>query len=150
MEIIINKDIRKVKTKDLGMFSFKEAGFLALAVGLGAGIFFLEKKVLGFEKINYYLMIIPMAIPLIFGFFKPFGLTFWQFCKTYIQETFVKPSVYTLSYQSENEIELNYEDLVKVYGIEYFTGDDLLSDFKIDRTSPEFKNELKKANKLGI
>ena len=86
MEIIINKDIRKVKTKDLGMFSFKEAGFLALAVGLGAGIFFLEKKVLGFEKINYYLMIIPMAIPLIFGFFKPFGLTFWQFCKTYIQD----------------------------------------------------------------
>ena len=35
MEIQITQDIRKYKTKDIGNFSLKEAGFLATGIGLG-------------------------------------------------------------------------------------------------------------------
>ena len=31
MEVQISQDIRKYKTKDIGNFSFKEAGFVAVA-----------------------------------------------------------------------------------------------------------------------
>lgn len=150
MEIIINRDIRNVKTKDIWIFSWKQAAFLAIALVLGAGIYLLEMKVFHFESVNYYLMIIPMAVPLVFGFLRPFGMSFWQFCKTYINETLIKPAVYTTLYESEEDIQLDYEELIKTYGEEYFTGTDLLSDFKIDRTSPEFKAELKKAESLGF
>lgn len=148
MEIIINQDIRKVKTKDLGMFSFKEAGFLAVSVGIGAGIFVLEKKVFKFEEVQYYLIIIPMMIPLVFGFLKPFGMSFWTFCKTYINETFIKPPIYNDIYESLDDIELDYESLIEEYGEEYFMETpDFLSDFKIDKTSPDFKADAKKYHK---
>lgn len=150
MEIIINKDIRNVKTKDIWIFSWKQAGFLAIAIGIGAGIILLEKKVFHFEKINYLIPLVPMAIPLVFGFLRPFGMSFWQFCKTYINEAVIRPKTYNASFESEDDIVLDYEELIETYGIEYFTGDDLLSDFKLDRTSPEFKSELKKAENLGF
>lgn len=152
MEIIINRDIRKVKTKDLWIFSWKQAGYMAIALILGAGILLLERKVFHFEKINWYLAIIPMFVPLIFGFFNPFGLSFSDFLKTYINETFVKPQVYSAVYEDPSEIELDYDELIKTYGEEYVVdyGDDLLADFKLDRTSPEFKAELKKADSLGF
>ena len=150
MEIIINKDIRNVKTKDIWIFSWKQAGFLAIALAVGGGIILLEKKVFHFKEINYLIPLIPMVIPLLFGFLRPFGMSFWQFLRTYVNEAVIKPKVYNASYDSEEDISLDYEELINTYGIEYFTGDELLSDFKIDRTSPEFKAELKKADSLGF
>lgn len=152
MEIIINKDIRKVKTKDVWIFSWKQALSVAVATAIGGGILFLELKVFHFESINYYLMLIPMTIPLIFGFVKPFGMTFTQFLKTYVKENFTSPQTYTCTYKSVEEIESEFDwnELLDTYGEEIAYGDDLLSDFKLDRTSPEFKNELKKAQTLGF
>mgnify|MGYP002707313426 CR=1 FL=1 len=63
MEVQISQDIRKYKTKDIGNFSFKEAGFVA--VGLAAA--FLTYKLAGDVSIAF----IPLAIVLIIGFFKP-------------------------------------------------------------------------------
>lgn len=74
MEIPINQDIRRYKTKDIGGFSFKEAGFIAIALGAA----FATYKLLG----SIEAAIIPMAIVLIVGFFKPFGMTFIQFLRT--------------------------------------------------------------------
>lgn len=83
MEIPITKDIRKFKTKDVGNFSFKEAGFIA---GAGAIGFFLYKM-----TENLYVTLPPAAIILVFGFFKPFGLSFWTFIKTFVKERFLTP-----------------------------------------------------------
>lgn len=86
MEIQITQDIRKYKTKDIGNFSFKEAGFLA--VGIGAG--FLVYKLTG----NMEGAVLPMMIVFVIGFFKPFGMTFPQFLKTVVKESILTPRIY--------------------------------------------------------
>ena len=83
MEIPVTKDIRKFKTKDVGNFSFAEAGFIAGAGAIG----FLLYKLTG----NIYIAVPPAAIILVFGFFKPFGLSFWTFIKTFVKERFLTP-----------------------------------------------------------
>lgn len=94
MEIQITQDIRKFKTKDIGNFSFKEAGFLAL----GAGAAFLTYKLTN----SFDLCIVPIFIVVVVAFFKPFGLTFIQFTRTVLKES-LSPQTYI------NETDFTYE-----------------------------------------
>jgi hypothetical protein len=103
MEIPISQDIRKFKTKDVGNFSFKEAGFIAAAAIVGFAVY----KAAG----TYEYAIPPAAIVLVFGFLKPFGLTFTQFIRTVVREQ-LSPRVYIW----ESDFEYDKETLKKYYG----------------------------------
>lgn len=103
LEIQISQDIRKFKTKDIGNFSFKEAGFLV--AGLAAG--FLVYKLSG----SLELAIPPAGIILIIGFFKPYGMSAIQFLRTVGKEKLT-----TQCYINETDFEYNCEDFKELYG----------------------------------
>ena len=103
MEIKINKDIRKYKTKDIGNFSFKETGFIALGVGLA----YVTYKFTN----NINIAIAPMLLVLVVGFFRPFGMTFIQFLRTVVKDN-VTPQVYY--YETDNQY--NPDELERLYG----------------------------------
>lgn len=83
MEINISQDIRKYKTKDVGNFSFKEAGFLAIGFGLA----FVTYKLTNSLEIA----IIPFGLVAVFAFLKPYGMTCWQFLQTVGREQLIPP-----------------------------------------------------------
>ena len=99
MEIQIAQDIRKYKTKDIGNFSLKEAGFLAVGIGLG----FLVYKLTG----SYEYAIPPTGVVLAFGFLKPYGMTLPQFFKTVAKEMFFSPKIYI----NESDFEYDPDDI---------------------------------------
>jgi len=103
LEIQISQDIRKFKTKDVGNFSFKEAGFIVLGLGVG----FLTYKIFG----KFETAIIPMGVVLVFGFFKPYGMSFLQFIRTVGKET-LTPQCYI----NETDFEYNFDDFEELYG----------------------------------
>lgn len=105
MEVNITQDIRKFKTKDIGNFSFKETGFIIVAVGIG----YLTYKITG----NFDTAIIPAMIPLAFGFFKPMGMSLLTFIRT-VGKELVSPQVYI------NETDFVYEpdEFDELYGEE--------------------------------
>lgn len=103
LEIQIGQDIRKYKTKDVGNFSFKEAGFLA--AGLAAG--FLTYKLTGSLEIAIF----PAGIVLILGFFKPYGMSAIQFMKTVVKE-----SLTTQCYINETDFEYDPNEFEELYG----------------------------------
>ena len=100
MEIPISQDIRKYKTKDVGNFSFKEAGYLAL--GIGAAI-------LGYNLFGKSLeaAIIPMGLILVVGFIKPYGMSFIQFVRTVGREK-TSPSTYIYETDFEYDTKRSY------------------------------------------
>lgn len=103
MDIQISQDIRKYKTKDVGNFSFKEAGFIALSLGAA----YLTYKLTNGDMEK---ALLPMLLILVFGFVKPFGLTFYQFLRTVIKEDMFTPR----TYYNETDFEYDpseYEDL---------------------------------------
>lgn len=118
MEIIINQDIRKFKTKDIGNFSFKEAGFIVLAAVVGYGTYALEK--IQFEEAQMESCVLVAAIPLVIGFLKPFGMTFIQFIKTYVSEKFITPSVY----KWRSDFVYQMDEFGEIYGEEYAISDE--------------------------
>lgn len=83
MEIEINQDIRKFKVKDIGPFSFKQAGFLALGGGVGYLLYSATNTL--------EMAIIPAALIAAFGFLKPFGMSFMQAMKLLIKESTIPP-----------------------------------------------------------
>lgn len=103
MEIKISQDIRKYKTKDIGNFSFKEAGFIATGVATG----FLVYKLTG----SFELAVPPVGVIMIFGFFKPYGMTAWQFIKTVLKE-----SLLPQCYINETDFEYNADEWKELYG----------------------------------
>lgn len=103
MEIQISQDIRKFKTKDIGNFSFKEAGFLAAGMAVG---FLIYRLTGGFE-----LAIPPAAIILIIGFFKPYGMSVIQFLRTVVKEKLT-----TQCYINETDFEYNCDEFKELYG----------------------------------
>lgn len=115
MEIIVNQDIRKFKTKDIGNFSFKEVAFLVAAAGLAYGTYYLQKNILMMESVSTFPCILLAAIPLLFGFFKPQGMSFMQFLKTVVKENMIDPKVYI--WESDYEPDLN--NLGELFGEEY-------------------------------
>lgn len=111
MELKISKDIRTFKTKDVGMFSFKEAGYIAVAGILAYGGYIVEKNVLNFEEINVFLLVPLPLIVLCVGFLKPFGLTFPQFVRTVFLEWVVDPKIYV--WESDFVYDLDGDNLAK-------------------------------------
>lgn len=105
MEIKISQDLRKFKTKDIGNFSLKEAGYLALGVG---SAFITYKLTEGSLELAF----IPMAIILVIGFFKPFGLTFFEFTRTVLQENLFSPRQYIW----ETDFEYDPNEFEELYG----------------------------------
>lgn len=137
MELKFSSDIRKFKTKDVGNFSFKEAGFIALGCVTAIGMWWLQKNVMHIEP-NVGLCIPIPAIILAFGFVKPFGMTFYQFIRTVVMEWVIEPKVYI--WESDVEFDLDEmklsEDEKQLY---------LLSDENI--STPLTKKELKELEK---
>lgn len=103
MEIKISQDIRKYKTKDIGKFSFQEAAYIA--AGFGAG--FLTYK---FTK-SLEVAMIPTIIIFVFGFFKPYGLTFMQFIRTVVKE-----SLMPQCFINETDFEYDLSEFKSLYG----------------------------------
>ena len=103
MEIRISQDIRKFKTKDIGNFSFKEAGFLAV----GASLAFVAYKLSG----SFEIAIVPMFVVIVFGFFKPLGMSFMEFIRTV-----VKDKLSTQLYINETDFEYEPDGFDELYG----------------------------------
>lgn len=101
MEIEVNQDIRKFKVKDIGPFSFKQAGFLVL----GGGIGYLMYASTGAMEIA----IIPAALVAAFGFIKPFGMSFMQALKLLAKEMTVPPF-----YEYESDFVYSEENMEKL------------------------------------
>lgn len=87
MQIPINTDLRKFKAKDIGNFTFKEAGFLVAGMIVGAVLYFIQ------DDPNIALCVIPAGLIIVAGFFKPFGLPMEQFLQTIFLEMFLYPKV---------------------------------------------------------
>lgn len=103
MEIQISQDIRKYKTKDIGNFSFKEAGYIA--GGMAAA--FLTYKLTQSTEVAIF----PLGIILILGFFKPYGMSCIQFIRTVGKETFT-PQCYI----NETDFEYDCTEFQELYG----------------------------------
>ncbi len=101
MEIEVNQDIRKFKVKDIGPFSFKQAGFIVL----GGGVGYLMYTVTNALPIS----IIPAALVMAFGFLKPFGMTFTQAIKLLMKEMTVPPC-----YEYETDFVYDEDELKKL------------------------------------
>jgi hypothetical protein len=99
MEIPISGDIRKIQSKDIGNFSFKQAAFLAG----GCLSAFVTFKLVG----NLEIALIPMMIIVVFGFFKPYGMSFFTFLRTFAYEKIFSPQEYV----NENDFEVDEETL---------------------------------------
>lgn len=131
MEIRISQDIRKFKTKDLGNFSFKEIGFIVFGVGAGALTYRLTGS-------SLETALIPTFIILIIGFFKPFGLSFFEFVRTVLKENLLSPKMYIWETDFEydpNEFDELYDEKIAIP-----------SSWNVIQTEQESKN--KKIQKL--
>lgn len=74
MEIKINTDVSKYKTKDFLMFSRKEIPYVVVAVVAFVLLKLLTKNAFGEEsELGKLLPLLGCAIPLAFGFWKPKG-----------------------------------------------------------------------------
>lgn len=87
MQVPINTDLRKFKAKDIGNFTFKEAGFLVAGMIVGAVLYFIQ------DDPNIALCVIPAGLIIVAGFFKPFGLPMEEFLQTIFLEMFLYPKV---------------------------------------------------------
>lgn len=103
MEIPISQDIRKYKTKDVGNFSFKEAGFIAL--GLGAAV--VTYKLAG-NSIEVALL--PMMVIIAIGFLKPYGMSFFEFVRTVVADK-LTPQTYI----NETDFQYNPDEFDELY-----------------------------------
>ena len=114
MEIAISRDIRKYKTKDVGNFSFKEAGVIVLACASAFMVFKMSGK--GIDEIESVipLMLIPMALILVTGLFKPYGIQFPRYALIIIKDK-LEPKIYPWKTDFTYEPE-NYGE---IYGNEY-------------------------------
>ena len=107
MDIPISQDIRKYKTKDIGNFSFKEAGFIVIGFGLA----FITYKLTG-DSLE--LAFLPLIIVLALAFLKPYGMSCIQFLRIFIREKML-PSVFI----NETDFEYDMDKLEAEYGKEY-------------------------------
>ncbi len=127
MEVRISQDIRRYKTKDVGIFSFAEAGCIALAIGAGFAGYRLFGSV---EKAT-----VPIVIILVAGFLKPFGMSCAAFFRTVLMEM-MSPRVYPC------ETDFIY-DLDELYAEETGGPAPPDEDFPVKRTREEQKQIIK-------
>ena len=97
MQIIINKDIREYKVKDIGPLTLREAGFAILAI---ATIFIsrsIQRALFGtYISLFLYIPAIPWVL---LGFIKPCGLPFEKWFKSVFTENFLNPRNRPFSYE---------------------------------------------------
>lgn len=107
MEIQISQDIRKFKTKDIGNFTFKEAAYLAVAAVTGFAVYKLTGR--------FEIALVPAAIILIIGFFKPFGMSAITFFRTVVKENLTAQC-----YINETDFVYDYDEFKEFYGEDVF------------------------------
>ena len=115
MEVMINRDIREYAVKDVGPFTLKQAGCLAIAAVCGYGVFFLEKHFLGLTSVNEFqiISILIAALPgIAFGFIRPYKLSLWQYLRTIMFENILSPKI------RKYESDFDYESFIKEHPIE--------------------------------
>lgn len=125
LEIKISQDIRKYKTKDIGNFSFKEAGFLAGAATVGFGAYKLTNSI--------EIAIIPTAVILVIGFFKPYGMSAIQFFRTVVKENMTSQC-----YINETDFQYDKDEFEKLYG------DDVVIPTTWDEVTPQTPPKINK------
>lgn len=119
MEIKISQDIRKFKTKDIAMFSLKEAGFIAGALIIGYVAHFMLKLSL---EITGLCMIPVLAI----GFVKPFGLSLPKFLGI-ISKDLLEPREF--GYGSDFVYDLEDDTVRELYGEDYVISEERLTKY---------------------
>lgn len=137
MEIKISQDIRKFKTKDVGNFSFKEAGYIAIAMAVGFAVYRLTKK------LEYAIPFV--GVILIVGFFKPYGMSFVQFLRTVVRERMT-----TQCYINETDFKYNYDEFEELYGKEVaaYYSKEVSVDSDVNQTNASTK--INKKDRLRI
>lgn len=89
MQIIINKDIREYKAKDIGPLTLREAGFAILAIFTIFASRAIQRALLGtYISLLLYIPAIPWIL---LGFIKPCGLPFEKWFKSVFIENFLNP-----------------------------------------------------------
>ena len=138
MTIQVNTDLRKFKAKDIGNFTFKEAGFIVIGIAIGALLYFLQS---GEEK-NLALALIPAAIVMVFGFLKPFGMEMKDAIRYVFPEKFMYPKI--LKWDSDYIHE--EDEAKKLFGDDYE-----LVYFGLEDNHPEAaqKGKTKKNKKIS-
>jgi hypothetical protein len=131
MEINISQDIRKYKTKDIGNFSFKEAGFLVIGFGLA----FITYKITNSLEVSIF----PFAIVAVFAFLKPYGMTCWQFLRTVGKEKLVPRTLI-----NETDYVYDMDELRKEYkDFNVVDTDELIQSSAADNKKPnKFEEDL--------
>lgn len=142
MEIMINQDVRKFKTKDIGAFSFAQVGWALIAGGLGYGTYYLEKKYLGTYQLET--CVIPAAIPIILGFFEPQGMS----CFKYIQMILIPKLFAPKNYRWQSDFVYQMDEFGSIYGEEYAIDDERAS--VINEVEHPSEGKLSKAEQKAI
>ena len=93
MEIPINRDLRKFKTRDIGKFTFKEAGCIAVALLLAYGAYAIQRWLLGIQDVSLEICTVFALPPLAFGFLKIKGMTLTQWVQTVFKEKYLSPQI---------------------------------------------------------
>lgn len=102
MEINIHKDLRDYKSKDIGNFNWRECVFIALALLFG---------IFGYTQFGSIDYAVPLMIPpLVFGFLKPKGMSFWTYIRTVMREKMLPKE-----YPYESDFVYDYESLKKMF-----------------------------------
>jgi hypothetical protein len=143
MEIVVNQDIRKFKTKDIGNFSFKDCAFIAGAGALGYGAYWMEMNIFHMEKISYLPILLLAAIPLAFGFFKPQGMTLWQFINTVVKENLIDLKIYIW----ESDFVVDPSTFGDIYGEEYELTPERVASIKAQLQAPASGVKMSKLEK---
>ena len=116
MEIIINKDLRKVETKDVGNFTFKQLGFAIGGMAIALASSFLQRKLTG--DFDLILCGIPALPVFLIGFLKIRGMPLIEYIRTVFPEKFLMPKSLKwesdFSYTEDTAKEIFGEDFEKI------------------------------------
>ena len=138
MEVMINKDIRSYKVKDIGPFTLPQAASLLVAGVLAYGIYWLEKHMFNLNTlsdIQIISIIIMAAPPLVFGFVRPYGISFFAFLRTVFFENIMSPKTRIFKSESVPDYDIPEKDMI-IY-MEDDTPEDQIFTFK-----PKSKKDL--------
>lgn len=113
MEIIINRDLRKFETKDIGNFTFKQIGFMVAGIAIALLSFALQRKYTGDWDIN--LCVIPAIPVLVLGFLKIKGMTVPEYIRTVMPEKMLMPK----SLKWESDFEYTEDTAKEIFGKDF-------------------------------
>lgn len=134
MEIQINKDLRKFESKDIGMFSYKQALWIAIGA-IVAGISLAIQKIF-FGDWTLEITILP-AIPIWFiGLWKIQGLSVIEYLKQIFPEQFLLPK----SLKWESDFEYTETTAQELYGDDF-------EKIHFIKTEPDIKKKQPKKRK---